>query len=379
MTLAATAACGQKPFVAPTMTVIPVRIAVAQRSTIPVVHRYPSVLASPRPVQLTARVAGYLLRQEIPDGAAVHMGDVVYRIDSAQYVAQLQSAEASLIEALASKMFADDEVVRSQPLVVAGAISQQNFDKLVTSAVQAAGQVQSAQAQVEIQQLNVNYCEIASPLDGVLGKSNVYEGSMVGPGYATDLNLVVQTSPMWAQFSPSSTEWPVFMSVLQKGELSATVQYGMDGPIAHGKVVFHNNVVGQSTGTLLMRVEFPDATGVFIPGALAEVRVTLTELENAITVPLQAVWARETQLFVWRIKSDDSVESVAVTSTMRDGTVVVIAAGINAGDRIVSAGFQKLREGTKVTEAPATYVDKPGDAPTTTPNPASSSTTGGAH
>lgn len=362
--------CGPAPFKPPTMDAVPVRTAKATSQDVPVIHRYPTVFQSPRPVQLTARVAGYLLPQVTPDGATVKAGDVVYRIDPAQYLAQLAGAEAALASAIAARDFAVSEVERNQPLVVAGAMSQQNFDNLRTKAAEAEAQVLSAAAQVEIQKLNVSYCTIVAPLAGKLGKSLEYEGSMVGPGYATDLNLVVQTDPMWAQFSPSATEWPHYEKLLSAGPLEATVQYGSSSALAKGRVIFTNNEVGQTTSAQLMRVEFPNPQGIFIQGAMGEVMVQLQTLNGAVVIPAAALWARETQLFVWKVQGDQTVTAVRVETGVRLGTDVVITSGLAAGDTVVTAGGQKLREGGKVTEATSTTTGAPstGAAPRPAPH-----------
>ncbi|MDA0802789.1 MAG: efflux RND transporter periplasmic adaptor subunit [Planctomycetota bacterium] len=366
------ASCGPEPYKPPVLAEVPIRTAVAVAKDVPVVHTYPAVFQSPRPVQLTARVAGYLMPQEIPDGSMVKTGDLVYRIDPAQYKAQLASAEASLTSAIAASQFADSEVRRNTPLVEVGAMSKQDFDNLVTKAKEAAAQVVSAAAQVELQALNVSYCTISSPMDGKLGKSLEYEGSMVGPGYNTDLNLVVQITPMWAQFSPSSTEWPYYESLLASGALPATVQYGMAGPSAQGSVVFTNNEVGQTTSSMLMRVEFPNPEGVFVQGALGEVSVQLSVMDSAVLIPVSALWARETQLFVWKVAADNTVSAVKVAVSQRTASEAVIASGVGAGDKVVTAGMQKLREGSKVVEASAGATDKPGTAASPRPDPHSS-------
>lgn len=363
------ASCGPEPFKPPVLAEVPVRTAVAVAQDVPVVHTYPAIFQSPRPVQLTARVAGYLLPQEIPDGSMVKAGDVVYRIDPAQYKAQLASAEASLASAIAASQFADSEVRRNAPLVEVGAMSKQDFDNLLTKAKEAMAQVLSAQAQVELQELNVSYCSIASPMDGKLGKSQEFEGSMVGPGYNTDLNLVVQITPMWAQFSPSATEWPRYESLLANGALPASVQYGMAGPSAQGSVVFTNNEVGQTTSSMLMRVEFPNPAGVFVQGALGEVSVQLKVIDSAVLIPVSALWARETQLFVWKVAADNTVSSVKVAVLQRTASDAVIASGVSVGDKVVTAGMQKLREGSKVVEAPAGATNMPGTASSPRPDP----------
>lgn len=348
-----------KPVLPKAPSIIPITSAAVIVRDVEQFKEYPAVLASIRPVQLTARVAGFLLRQEVADGSLVKTGQVIYRIDPAQYLAQLAEVSAALMQADAQRDFAADEVLRNKPLADVGAISMQDFDSLVTKLRSAEAQVLYQQAQVDIQELNVSYCTIASPMDGMLGKSLEYEGSMVGPGYATDLNLIVQTDPMWAQFSPSTAEWPVYIRQMEQGPVAAKVSFGLGRPIfAEGNLVFRNNEAGTSTSSLLMRVQFPNPAGVFVPGAIVDVSVSLGALKDAIVVPLASLWARETELFVWRIKADSTVEAVAVDVVMREEDQAIVSSGVSAGDRVVVTGVQKLRAGSKVVEAASAAATK---------------------
>jgi multidrug efflux system membrane fusion protein len=191
-------------------------------------------------------------------------------------------------------------------------------------------------------------------MDGLLGKSLASEGQMVGAGYTVALNTLVQTDPMWVQFSPSATEWPIIEARLKQGPVDAEVVYGGAAAIsAKGAVVFSSNSVDPSTSTIMLRVEFPNGAGVFRPGTFVNVTIDLGELPGVVMVPVAALSARETDLFVWRVKADSTVENVRVTATGRDGDLVGISEGLAAGDRVVTAGGQKLSPGAKVTEAPA--------------------------
>ena len=103
----------------------------------------------------------------------------------------------------------------------------------------------------------------------------------------------------------------------------------------------------------MLRVEFPNASGAFRPGTFVSVTVDLGEIPGVVMIPATALSARETDLFVWRVKADSTVENVRVKASAREGELIGIAEGLAAGDRVVSAGGQKLSAGSKVTEAPA--------------------------
>ena len=359
------ASCGgtQPPPAAPAE--ITVRTVIAESKAVKRERLYPGVTASVRPVVISARVAGFLEKQNTVDGAMVKSGDLLYTIDERPYQASLAQARASLEQAKAqvpgaqaSRDLAAREVDRNRPLVASGAVSKQTFDQLETKSVQADAQLQAvvaqvdaAKSQVELAELNLSYCRITAPMDGLLGETAATEGQMVGPGYTVQLNQLVQLDPMWVEFSPSATEWPMIRDHLAKGEVKARVVYGgVEGIESEGTLTFSSNVVSTSTSTILLRVTFPNPSGAFRPGTFCNVKVDLGQIPGVVMIPTAALVARETDFFVWRVKQDGTVENIRVEATIREIDMVGISKGVSAGDRIVTAGTQKLKDGTKVVE-----------------------------
>jgi RND family efflux transporter MFP subunit len=408
--LSGAASCAKAPERPSMPAEIPVRTAVAEAKQLRRTRSYPGVTASVRMVDLSARVQGFLGTQHVKDGSVVKAGTLVYTIDerpfkaaldaaradesraraqvasaeasTAQAEAQVAQAEAQVPGAQAARDLAQRDVERNRALVASGAISKQAFDQYesklaesesqlatVQATVRAAqaqlvsarsqiavanAQVAAAAAQVETASLNLSYCTVKAPMDGLLGKSLAYEGQMVGPTYAVALNTLVETDPMWAQFSPSATEWPLIRSLLEKGTVEATIAYGGDAALsAKGRVVFSSNTVDPSTSTIMLRVEFANPDGAFRAGTYSNVTLDLGEIPGVVMVPTTALVAREADFFVWRVKADSTVENVRVKASAQDGGLVGITEGISAGDRVVTAGMQKLSAGAKVTEAPA--------------------------
>ena len=409
--LAAAVSCGGAATPPMRPTEISVRTAVAEARTLRRSKTYPGITASVRPVDLSARVQGFLETQHVKDGERVTAGAVVYTIEDAPFRAALASAraeveranaqvisaeasvkqaeaqvtqvDAQVAGAQASRDLAARDVERNRPLVASGAISKQAFDQYESRLVEAESQLESAKAsvataqaqlasarsqvgvakaqvaaataQLETAELNLSYCTVVAPMDGLLGKSLVSEGQMVGAGYTVALNTLVQTDPMWVQFSPSATEWPALSALLAEGPVEATVAYGGDASIsAKGSIVFAANAVDPSTSTIMLRAEFANPNGAFRAGTYSLVTVDLGELKApAVLVPVEALVPQESEFFVWRVKSDSTAERVEVEVAIRDEGFVGIVSGIAAGDRIVTAGVQKLSVGSKVVEAPA--------------------------
>lgn len=353
LVLLALAACGEtappaRPDGVPVTTVLVAKRDIPQRQT------YPGIIVSPRSIDLVARVKGFLLKQAVPDGAVTKPGDVVYRIDPRQYQAAVLSAEGQLAEATAQRNYAKTERDRNEPLVKVNAISQQVFDDLVTKYETAQGQVDVAQANLIQARLSLEYCTIAAPFTGALGASKFFEGAMVGEPTTMNLNTLVQMDPMWVQFSPSSKEWPKYQELMAKGQVTVDLHTDGTAPAkATGQLIFANNQVAVDTSTLMMRAEFPNPAGAFRPGAYASVTVVIGDLGDAMVVPERAVFARLSEIFVWRVKPDGTVESVAVKPIKVEDGQLAFTGALQPGDRIVVDGIQRLKTGSKIIDTSA--------------------------
>ncbi|MSR29153.1 MAG: efflux RND transporter periplasmic adaptor subunit [Phycisphaerales bacterium] len=351
--LSALSGCVEQPHVPQRPTTVPVRTATVVSETIALHQTLPGFTVSPRSIEIDARVEGFLLKQAIPDGAITKPDEVVYRIDPRPFEAALAAAEGQLVTATAQRDYAKKEMERNAPLVKISAISQQNFDQLVANYQEAEGQVLTAQANVTSATINLSYCTMTAPFVGLLGPSRYFEGAVVGTAATQNLNSLVQLDPMWAQFSPAASSWPAFRARMAGGPLAAKVVFGGNETItAPAKVIFVDNQASTSTATLMMRVEFANPTAIFRPGVYVNVEVALGDQPDTLVIPQEALFARETDLFVWRVKPDDTVETVRVEVLRKLGPTVALKSGPAPGDRIVVDGIQRLKPGSKVAEAP---------------------------
>ena len=348
----ALSACAKPPTLPTRPSEITVTTAVVVSQTIPKSVRYPGLTASVRSIPIDARVEGFLLKQEVADGSMTTAGQVIYRIDPRQYEASLAQEVGTLAQAIAERNYAKKEMERNAPLVSANAISQQSFDQLVANYESDEAQVLAQQADVLLAQLNLSYCTMASPFPALMGASQAFEGAVVGPGMDRTLNTLVQLDPMWAQFSPSATDWPAFAALMEKGPLAAQITYGGDLAIkAAGHVIFTNNTVSTSTSTLMMRVEFENPKSIFRPGTYVDVEIILGDDPNVLVIPQESVFAREADLFVWKVMPDQTVQSVKIDPMRKVGNVIALRSGPAVGDRIVVDGIQKLHAGSKIIDS----------------------------
>lgn len=346
---------------------LPVTTTTIQRQNIPLRSTYPGIVYSPRNIQLNARVEGFLLPQVIADGAVVKSNDVIYRIDPRQYEATVLAAQGKLAQAIAERDYAAIDQQRNEPLVAVNAISQLSYDQIVAKLAAAEGAVLTAKADLAQAELNLSFCTVAAPFPGMIGASEQFEGDVVGQPSSTKLNSLVQLDPLWVQFSPSSTEWPKYRDLMAKGPLTVDITYdGNETLKTKGTIIFADNQVVTTTSTLMLRAQFANMDMVFRPGTYAEVDVILGTLDNALVVPERAVFAREADIYIWRVKSDNTVESVLVELQRGFNGLLAITGSIAEGDRVVVDGIQRLKPGALVQDtgaAPAPVQKAPSSTP----------------
>jgi len=364
----AVAACTKNPETAPPQpAALPVTTTTVTRQNIPLRTTYPGIVYSPRNIQLNARVEGFLLPQVVPDGALVNTNDAIYRIDPRQYEATVLAAQGQLAQAIANRDYAAIDQQRNEPLVAVNAISQLSYDQIVAQLAAAEGQVLTAKANLVQAELNLSYCTVAAPFPGMIGASEQFEGDVVGEPSSTKLNSLVQLDPLWVQFSPSSTEWPKYHDRMAKGPLTVELTYDGDPSLkATGQIIFTDNQILTNTSTLMLRAQFTNPGMIFRPGAYAQVNVVLGTLDNALVVPERAVFAREADIYIWRVKSDDTVESVLVELQRGYEGMLAITGSIAEGDRIVVDGIQRMKAGALVHDTGAAPAQT-APAPTSTP------------
>ncbi|MBC8201142.1 MAG: efflux RND transporter periplasmic adaptor subunit [Planctomycetes bacterium] len=322
----------------------------------------PGTTTSVQEVNVQARVEGWLMQRHFQEGQTVAEGELLYEIDSAPYDAQLLQAESALTSAKVQKSYAQTEFERNEPLVLTGAISKQDFDKLETQFEQALAQVVQAEAGVTLAMLNVGYCSIHAPISGKIGKSTVDVGSLVGPGQQATLANIVQVSPMYVEIHPPANRLILIQSLMEGGSLPMHIsitendsesQASASGSVltkhtATGSLVFVDNTIKSSTSTFLARGEFVNDLGV-LPGQYVDVRVQLQVINKAIMVPRKAIMQQPGSYYVWTISDEGTAVVTPVTIGSMQGDYQHILTGLKEGAGVLVEGTTNLRSGTEVT------------------------------
>ncbi len=348
---AALSGCGKPqqagPAAPPDVEVVPV-----VQTNVPVYREWVGSLAGDVDATISAQVSGYLLRQEYKEGQFVKKGQLLFQIDDRTYQATLDQNMANLVKT-------EQDVQRYTPLAKTQAISQQELDDAIQANL-------AAQAEVEAARLNVQFCKITSPVDGIAGLAQAQVGDLLSPA-SGPLTTVVKVDPIRVYFSVAQDVMTkVQEKMLANGKTLRSDNGYIQGPPLQlimisgttyplsGHVKFANNQVDVRTGTVRICGEFSNPQALLLPGMFVTVRA-LTDIEtNALVVPQKAVTDMQGTYLIAIVDSDNKVSIRPVIPGERFGENWVVTGDIKAGDRVVSEGIQKVRDGITVNPLPPT-------------------------
>ena len=307
-------------------------------------------------VEIRARVEGILEAIHFREGAMVEQGALLYTIDPSTLQANLAQAKGNIVQAEAALDKARRDVARLTPLWEKSAISRQSLDDALAAENTSSGAVATAKAAVDSMEIQLGYTEIHAPIAGLIGKTEVKPGNLVGRGQNTLLTTLSALDPIHVRFSISEQE---YLAVRH-----AYPEEGRDAPSApsfeliladgtvhphQGAVVFADRNVDPATGTLLLEASFPNPGQVVRPGQFARVRVPVRQVANAILVPQRAVQELQATYSVYVVGADDRAEFRPVKVGARVGNLYLIEAGLQPGERVVIEGGQKLQNNMPVS------------------------------
>lgn len=335
----------------------------------------PGRVEASRVAQVRARTPGIVLQRMYREGSDVKAGDLLFRIDPAQFQASYDSAQAAVAKAEANQAQAELKVKRYTPLVAAQAVSKQEYDDAVTAQKQAAADLATARAMRQTAGLTLGYASVTAPIAGRVGRALVTEGALVGQGEATPMATVQTLDPIYVTITQSSAEVLRLRRALADGKLhkaghgdgkaaakvTLVTEDGQPYPHA-GKLMFAELTVDESTGAIAMRAEIPNPDRALLPGMYVRTRLEQAINDTAIAVPQQAVVRGPEGATVLVVGKDNKVASQAVKADAAQDGRWIISSGLKGGERIIVEGFQKTKPGGIVTPAP--WQGPPG-APTT--------------
>lgn len=302
-------------------------------------------------VSIQPQVSGRITEILFVDGAQLKKGDPLFTIDRRPYLATLHAAQATLAQRKAELDLAKLDFSRLDGLVETKAIPQQDYDAKKNAVDVASAQVAQSQAAVESAQLNLDYCQILSPIDGRAGHRLVDIGNVVKPDNNTALLMIQRLDPIYADFTITENELSAVQQNMANHALHAEVRLPDSNDAREGELSFVDNAVQDGTGTVKLRATLPNKDQMFWPGRFVNIRLVLSTLHSAVLVPVTASQTSAQGSFVYVVKGDSTAELRPVKLGQRQDDLVVIAEGLKAGEQVITNGQMAVTPGGKVRVA----------------------------
>ena len=344
------ASCGQpaKQNAAPPPT--PVSVAEAKKANAIYYDQYQGTVVALNSVELRSQVSGFITGIFFKEGEVVPKGKELYEIDRRKYVAAYDQAVANLSSAQANLVKAQKDVDRYNYLAKEDAVAKQTVDQAVAAFETNKSAVESAKAGVASAKTDLSYSIITAPFTGRIGISQVKLGAQVSPG-STLLNTISSEHPIGVDIVINEQDINRFYAFQKKSTDSTFKLQLSDGITTYnkpGKILAIDRGVNNQTGTITVRVQFPNETDILKDGMSCVVKVLNEQSGNRIIIPSKAVSEQMGENFVF-VSLDTVAKQHKVKLGPQIGTNVVILTGINEGDKVITDGFQRLRDGGKIT------------------------------
>jgi multidrug efflux system membrane fusion protein len=350
-----------------TANAIPVVAVNAKLADVPVYLDGVGTARALNTVTVRAQVDGKLLNILFTEGQDVPKGFVLAKIDPTIYQAQYDQAVAKKTQDEATLANARLDLERYMRLASTNAINKQQLDTQKALVNQLEAQVKADMAVIDNARAILSYTDVVAPISGRTGIRLIDEGNLVKASDTTGIVVITQLQPISVFFSLPQQALPELNRGLAEGVLPVAA-LGADGKtvLDRGKVVVIDNQVDQTTGTVKIKGEFPNANLQLWPGQFVNIQLRIDTLQQVVVVPTAAVQRGPVGTFVYVVKDDSTVGMRPVTITKQDDREAVLGSGVRAGDRVVTTGFARLTDGTRVTVSaapedtvPTSSVDTP--------------------
>lgn len=311
-------------------------------------------IISSHSVAIRPQVSGTLQKVFFTEGAAVQAGDKLFEIDSAPYRAAMQQAEAQVARDRAGVQAAETQEQRLLPLADKGYVTPQEVLDAKAAAASARASVQVSQAAVAAARVNMERTVIRAPIAGRTGALSVKTGNIVSASDATPLVTINQLQPVQAEFTVPQSQLAALQQAMAAGPVTIAVssQTGGDA-LAEGRLLFVDNTIDATTGTVKLKAEFANADEKLWPGTFVSFTATLATESNRVLVPELAVQPGAESSFVYVVDAESKAQLVPVTIARQLAGEVVIASGLKGGEKLVTRAPRDLKPGATVQLAGA--------------------------
>jgi membrane fusion protein (multidrug efflux system) len=330
-------------------------ISVIQKD-VPVHQEWVGTMAGNVDADIRPKVDGFLLSRLYAEGSYVDKGSPMFQLDNRQGQAAVEQAQGHLERARAALGQAQTDVRRFTPLVAQKAVSQAELDKALSSESAGKAEVNAGQAELNNAKLNLAWTEVTAPISGIAGVSKVQIGDLMTP--TTIMTTISSVNPIYVDFSLAEQDYLRFVREKTGRSAGQDLQLILgDGTVfpRRGHALFVNREVDSRTGSIQVRGAFPNPGNVLRPGQYARIRAVSELRKGALLIPQQSVSELQGVYQVGVVAPDNKVTIKAVTLGPQFGDMWVVVSGLQAGDKVVVDGLQRIKTG--MTVAPTPFKD----------------------
>jgi multidrug efflux system membrane fusion protein len=330
--------------------VTPVSIATVQKGDIDVARRALGTVTPLANVTVRTQINGLLQEIAFKEGQIVQKGDFLAQIDPRPYQNALEQATGALQKDQALLKDAQLNLERFQKLLAKDSISKQQVDTQAALVDQNAGNVLADKGQIDAAQLNLTYAHITAPITGRIGLRQVDAGNYAQTSDANGIVTITQLQPITVIFTLPEDDVPVVMKLFNSGaELAATAyDRTLITKLATGRLTSTDNQIDPATGTVKLRAEFDNLDNNLFPNQFVNIELKISTQHDATLAPSSSIQRGSQGTFVYKLKDDDTVTVQPVKLGVTQNDVVAVSEGLAEGDKVVTQGVDKLRDGAHV-------------------------------
>jgi membrane fusion protein, multidrug efflux system len=329
----------------------PVQTALVVQKDVPIYVESFGTLSPVQDVNIQAQITGKIQDVHFEDGSDVSIGDPLYTIDPSEYKSQVEKAQASLAQSIAELKLKVDTLERNKRLVEKDLISKQDFESLQTDVVAAQAKVDLDKAELDLAKINLSYCYIISPLDGVASKGMLDPGNIVTADSGPVLVNIKTINPLHVDFTLSERELSRVRDAMAKESLSVEIRPEGGNDSYDGRLIFIDNAVDNMTGTIFMRASVDNSERMLWSGQFVTVRLILSTQKNAVLAPYAAIKIGQKGHYLFIFSDENKADLRNIKIGLKQGDYVIVEDGVKPNEKAIISGMLGLYPGAAVVEA----------------------------
>jgi multidrug efflux system membrane fusion protein len=334
---------------------IAVSVAAAVRQDVPVYVSGLGTVQALNTVPIHSQIDGQLVKIAFSEGQHVKMGDVLAKIDARLFQAAFDQATAKKGQDEANLISAEKDLTRARTLVVRSFETQQVVDQQQAKVDALKASIKADEAVIESARTQLDYTTITAPIDGRAGIRQIDLGRIIHANDSTPLVVLTQTQPSTVIFTLPEIQLEPMREAMERGPVEVTaLDQNNIKTLGTGKLLLIDVVIDQATATMRLKALFPNTDERLWPGEFVNARVLLATEGNVVTIPSTALQRGPAGLFTWVIGEDGKAQMRSIETGAPTDEVVIVTAGLNAGERVVTEGYYRLQPGVLVAIQPPT-------------------------